>query len=614
MKTRFITVFILLFIILICFFFIQLIKSGEHSFYRVQLDKGLNDKKNFFAEAGTGKIYFLNNKKKHPLNQAYTYNGCYFRLKGDKKIQIKLPGISCDVRLYSNIYFQGFYKKKIKFDLEYSRNGKTENIATIHKILNESIFLKDINLKGSDSLYFKFKGDGIVFFSAPIFYKVKNEEERNYLFLIGVDTLRADYVGLKVNGNSITPNIDRFMNDCVSFKNAYVQSPWTLPSFMCLFTSRYEYNHQLFRDSYLDLDKPFLINDMKEKFVTFSYNGGGYVSQEFGYSRGYDHYQSIHKLSVKGTSDSGKIMFNSAIDLINKTEFPDLFMFLHTYQLHQPYKPPEEFLLRINRDSKYRSLKTQRGPRTFAFEKDEELKRGFKELYQAEIFAFDSYFGDFIKKLREMNIYDCSMIVFMSDHGEEFYEHNGWEHGHGVYDEQIKVPLIIKFPDSEFRNTKIKERVEIIDIFPTIFEYYEIKYNRKKVDGKSLIPVIKNGEKREYTFSSLSNCWMLEQIPPKIVIFVDNHKIIVNYNYSKKDLDYFEEDPPVTGGIEVYDLKSDPGEKNNISREKEDLINRVRPLIIEIKKTIKSNFLNKDKNKIKIGEELKKQLETLGYL
>ena len=95
---------------------------------------------------------------------------------------------------------------------------------------------------------------------------------------------------------------------------------------------------------------------------------------------------------------------------------------------------------------------------------------------------------------------------------------------------------------------------------------------------------------------------------------IDNHKIIVNYNYSKKDLDYFEEDPPVTGGIEVYDLKSDPGEKNNISREKEDLINRVRPLIIEIKKTIKSNFLNKDKNKIKIGEELKKQLETLGYL
>ena len=613
MKSRYITGFIFLIIFLVASFFFLLNTGEEINFYRVQLNESLKDKKNFLQETGTGKIYFVTKKKKYPLNDAFTNNGCYFRLIREKKVQIPLPKKPGYSRLYSYIYFQGFNKKKITFQLLRSYKNGTTSLATIHKRVNSSMFIKDVDLSALKGIFFEFKGDGIVFFSNPIFYKVKIPEKRKHVFLIGADTLRADHIGLKVNGKSITPNIDQFIHHCVYFKNAYAQSPWTLSSFMSLFTAQYEFNHQLFRDSYLGLEKPFLIEDIKKKFITFSFNGRGYVSKEFGYSRGYDHYQSSFKLSVKGLPNSGKFLFDAAVNLIKKTNFPDLFMFLHTYQLHQPYAPPEEFLFNINKNSKYRSLRTQRGKNTFAFEQDEELKRGFKELYQAEIMAFDHYFGTFIIKIKEMGIYDNSMIIFMSDHGEEFYEHSGWEHGHGVYDEQIKVPIIIKFPKDKFRDIEVKKGVEVIDILPTILDFYQISYSKKSIDGRSLIPVIENKEERNHIFSSLSNCWMLKEIPPKFVIIVDHFKIIVNYKYSKKDLAYFNEPPPVIGGIEIYDLDKDPLEKNNIASKRGNLIHKMEPLILKIKKIIKRNFSNKRKNKTNIGEDLRKQLETLGY-
>jgi len=119
-----------------------------------------------------------------------------------------------------------------------------------------------------------------------------------------------------------------------------------------------------------------------------------------------------------------------------------------------------------------------------------------------------------------MNLYDNAMIIFMSDHGEEFFEHNGWTHSHSLYNEQIRVPVIIKFPGNRFKNRKVPDVVGIIDLLPTILSYYNIDYEAAKLDGTNLIPLIKYSQARrpEYVVSTISTGRYFEAIPPKIAV------------------------------------------------------------------------------------------------
>lgn len=290
-------------------------------------------------------------------------------------------------------------------------------------------------------------------------------------------------------------------------------------------------------------------------------------------------------------------------------------MFLHTYQIHQPYAPPIEFLKRINPDSPYRNLKTKRGPYTFQDETDAELKQGYMDLYQAEILAFDHYFGQFVKYLKEKGLYQRAMIVFMSDHGEEFYEHHGWEHGHGLYNEQIHVPLLIKYPGNRNAGKTIDADVEVVDILPTILDHYQIPADLENSDGRSLNPLLEGKEHKKEIFSSFSASRMLEKIPPKFAVISGKYKLIYNYEYSTDSLEYFENAlPPVTGGIELYDLEKDPLEKNNLAQSHPKVVSRMMPSVIRIKKIIKAAFAEDHREKTEMDGELKKQLETLGYL
>ena len=111
-------------------------------------------------------------------------------------------------------------------------------------------------------------------------------------------------------------------------------------------------------------------------------------------------------------------------------------------------------------------------------------------LYKAEIEYFDSEFGKFIDYLRSKNIYNRSLIFLFSDHGEEFFEHKGWGHGHTLYNEVSRIPLIIKFPHEKYRGKRISSNTGIIDIFPTLFNYLGIETTYEP-DGRSLMNLIK---------------------------------------------------------------------------------------------------------------------------
>ncbi len=593
--------------------------KGDASFYRAEVENFQPDTGHFQVDKQMGKIFFRKGKEKFQLNDIPTPNGYYFYLRGKKQLKIN-PQFSGETGFYTYLYFESLDKSgSIDFTLEIHRQGTNQKIAQQAGQKVSQPFFKDMNIAGGDLLLLKFKGRGVVYFSKPILYKKKENPGRKNIIFIALDTLRGDQIGAGKGDQSLTPNIDRFLKDSVYFRNAYAPTSWTLPSFMSLFTALYEYHHEVGINEPLSLEKPFLVNQISRQFITFGYHGGMVMNSRWGYWQGFDYYKYFPfagSLFPRG----GQSLFQKAVELLETSDFPNLFLFLHTYQVHAPYTPPEEFLHQLNKQPKFKKLEVinYNNPAKTYVPVDDDMKKSFKELYQAEVLAFDAYFGEFIKRLKAMDLYDNTMIVFMSDHGEEFFEHKGWAHSHSLYEELIKVPIIIKFPGSRYKNSEINDPVGIIDIMPTILSFYNIQYTAEGLDGKDLMPLVAGGQKRSpaYVVSSISTGRYFEAIPPKIAILFDNYKLIYNHPFSHQDLAFFKDytPPPELPKFELYDLVNDPDEKHNIAQTHREPGKKMMPVLLDIVKKVKQKMAARGKKNTPLDKEVEEQLKSLGYL
>ena len=481
----------------------------------------------------------------------------------------------------------------------------------------------------------KFSGRGIVHLGRPVVYrKYKPSEETGsnddtmgkHIFFIAIDTFRGDRIGASASGQPLTPHLDEFITDSLYLERTYAQTSWTLPSYMSLFTGLNEFNHEVGIKQPLKPDKPFLIEPLSRDFMTFGFHGGKVVNGRWGYARGFDYYKKFQPagaLYPKG----GQSLFRKAVEVLEKGQFPNLFMFLHTYQVHAPYTPPKEFLAKLNPDPEYTNLEAVNfsEPELTFKPVEDNYRAALKELYEAEILAFDAYFGEFMAKLKEMKLYDRSMIVLMSDHGEEFFEHKGWGHSHSLYDELIRVPAIIKFPGSRFKNKRISKPVGVLDLMPTILSYYQIPYETAGLDGQDLMPLIRSsaetgkgsGEiKRKYVVSSISTGRYFEALPTRVALLWENYKLIYNDPFSAKDLEFFKghTPPPQPPLLELYDLIKDPGETTNIVSTHGRIKDKLMPVLLKIRKTIRQRTAAMGKNKKPLDKEVEEQLKSLGYL
>lgn len=595
--------------------------NEKKTFYRVSPESFQNDIEHFNVDKKLGRISFRKGKDQFQLDDIPTPDGCFFYLKGKQQVKIT-PPVSGDIRFYTYLYFQSLDKSDpIHFTLGISRagSGLTGEIGHEAGLSESKPIFKNLKIAPGDRLLLKFEGRGIVYFSTPLIYKNVPAVKRKNVIFIALDTLRGDQIGARADGLSITPNIDRFIKDSVYFKNACAQTSWTLPSFMSLFTGLYEYNHDVGVKNSLGLDKPSLMIPVSNRFITFGLHGGKVMGSRWGFGRGFDHYKHF-RFAGSLFPQGGRSLFRKAVELLEESHFPDLFLFLHTYQVHSPYTPPEEFLLKLNKTPKYKKLEAvnYNEPAKTYLPVDDELGRSLKELYRAEILAFDSYFGTFIDQLKAMNLYDNTMIVFMSDHGEEFFEHRGWAHSHGLYQEQIRVPIIVKFPGNRFSGREITDVVGVIDIMPTIMSYYGIDSGSVEIDGRDLMPVIEKKRKRspEYVISTISTGRYFEAVPPKIAVLFDRYKLIYNEPFSPVDLAFFEKyaRPPEPPRFELYDLSADPGETGNIFGRHPEAIKKIMPVIVDIGRLIKRKIAEMNNSGMPMDKEVEEQLKSLGYL
>jgi len=295
-----------------------------------------------------------------------------------------------------------------------------------------------------------------------------------HVILISIDTLRADHLGCYGYARATTPAIDSFAAGAVRFATAIAHAPSTLPSHASMLTSLVPQHHGAsFHDrSAIAPGVTTLTELLREHgFRTASWNGGGQIDGAFGMGRGFEIYERQDPENLGANVDRALEWLDSEI-----SERDRFFLFLHTYEVHHPYTPTEELLARFE-EGYSGSLPGQITiPMLRELNAGEELTldaadvQHIVDTYDAEILGMDRSFARLLEELQRRNLLRDTMIVFTSGHGEEFAEHGrvGW-HSHTLYDELLRVPLIVRHGGSR-DGSVVQEQVRLIDVAPTILE------------------------------------------------------------------------------------------------------------------------------------------------
>lgn len=286
--------------------------------------------------------------------------------------------------------------------------------------------------------------------------------------LISIDTLRADFLGCYDESANWTPHLDGLAAESIVFTDAMAQAPTTTPSHKSILYSVYPHVHQTFAWSVPEerIDSP--IDGLREAGLrTAAFVGGGQLGRNHGFRRGFDDFWQNEHYGHRAEKRHIVPLEEAATEWLDAHHTEPFFLFLHTYQTHCPYVPPDPF--REEHTAWYDGTLDARDRCGKDFEtadltaSDSRYVRG---LYAGEVAYVDAYIGRLLEKLKTLGIYEETMIVFLSDHGEALGE-NG-RYGHGRFTQwELQVPLIVKMPG--FAPARVDAPIETLDVMPTIF-------------------------------------------------------------------------------------------------------------------------------------------------
>ncbi|MFH1447691.1 MAG: sulfatase [Candidatus Micrarchaeota archaeon] len=398
------------------------------------------------------------------------------------------------------------------------------------------------------------------------------------VILISIDAVRADQLGVYGYGKNTTPNIDAFARDAVLFRNGFAASTWTPTSHASMVTGVNPLTHGIITINNSDI-VTCMLRDSQATLAGIL-NGQGYSTAAF---------VNWYYVSIGADKDFGAfdIVFNDEVDgpisIYERLEHVDkqhdgfevnrrglewleangdrkFFLMLHYFDAHDPYDHPE-YLGRFFNDSEYAGMfdgVDEIDPRISGpkIRNDEDLE-ALVGYYDAGIYYQDLILGELFAELKEMGLYENTLIVLVSDHGEALSEHGNFQHHNEPYEEEIRVPFIIRYP--ELGVVEIREPVTHVDIAPTVLEVLGVK-SSTEFDGVSLVPLIERDEgaigkfmERGIQLAGGGGCECLVTQAVRTV----NTKVMYWLNVTGRD---------ITGSqvFAVYELASDPGEKRNL--------------------------------------------------
>lgn len=515
-----------------------------------------------------------------------------------------------------------FQEKAVQFQLAAEQNGTSDILYEREFVSSEKMSLEQVDTRKIDlsryagqtiRLIFqtdsadenpgkKNAGPAFAFWMNPLVY-TPTREDLNFI-LISLDTLRADHLSSYGYHRRTSPNLDRLAGDGVLFEHVYAQSPWTLPSHMSLLFSLNTARHQVYLyNQSIDRTIPSLASYLKGAgYLTTAFTGGGYMSSIYGFPKGFDRYDEPAEKEPDYRSREAEYLYHTAADWLTKNQDKKFFLFLHTFQIHGPYECPpgwnNAFLSETHKWSQINLKDTleKRGAHSFSETEIENIIA----LYDAEIqYTDEVLLKPLMDHLKQLGLYQRTVLIITSDHGEEFYEHNGWLHGDTLYNEQLKVPLIIKMPYSENAGRRIPSKIRLIDIMPTVLDLAGIKPG--DIDGQSLLSLVNGKEHQDRIFiSDLASRTQPQLIPLRMATNREQLKFI----FTRADSGI--------KSIETFDLENDPGEKNNLFPKAQSLRDEVLAFLTDYYETQKQR--NQTGEEVELNQALEEKLKALGYL
>lgn len=359
------------------------------------------------------------------------------------------------------------------------------------------------------------------------------EEKRPNVILIVIDALRADHLGCYGYHRNTSPEIEKLAKEGIIFKNMYAQSSWTRPGTASILSGLFPKNH----GANTNKDPlPGEVNLLPEILGEYGYHsyafvGNTHVSQTVGFNQGFKEFFYFQEKDVKRVpniyvrSDELNDSLSPFIRQLDDTS--NNFIYIHYMDPHHPYLPKEKHFSKENKKRFTNAFSLPKAISSMNEEKRRILLDEAINAYDDEILYNDKMVGNLVQMLKRKNMDSNSIIIITSDHGEEFFEHGNFTHGKSLYDEQLKVPLIIRVPGKTHKT--INEIANQVDILPTVLSLLEIPIP-KSIDGIDLLKSKRTPNLASYAELSI-NQFSLSSIQ------TSKHKLIegVSFPYGNND-------------------------------------------------------------------------------
>jgi arylsulfatase A-like enzyme len=423
------------------------------------------------------------------------------------------------------------------------------------------------------------------------------------VLLVVFDTLRADHTQAYGYERDTTPFLMTLARRGAMVRDFIASYPTTLSSHWSMFTGRFPNRHGVYPGGGVTPPKgDVLAEQIREAgYATAAFTEGGYVHSLFGFHRGFDRYHNGAATRLEDHSGRAPETFALARDWITNRSGEPWFVFLHTYQVHGPYAPPERY--RRMYGAAYQGRWREEYPvlTTFGINNgtlkvsDSEVAQ-IRDLYDAEIRHLDALFRALWRDLEAAGSLDDTIVVITSDHGEDLMEHGWLQHGTTLYDPALRVPFIAVAPGRVAAGARLECQRAQPDLMPTLLELAGIPIP-KELDGQSLAGALREGrcdEDRPAFSELLSPTYERHADLPLVSLRHRGWKLIHHRN---------------SGDLERYRLEEDRGEQQPREGDAE-----TRDLEAQLEAYLDSRPAGIDDGVEEITPEVRAQLEALGYL
>jgi len=379
-----------------------------------------------------------------------------------------------------------------------------------------------------------------------------------------IDTLRADHTTTGGYSRDTTPNLKRMADEGITFERAYSQAPWTRPSVATLFSS---YLHTFHNASKMTGLAPE-IETLAERFRAAGYATGAFLANahvhgaSLNFEQGFSHFEAIEKARQRGDSRANQVQ-ESALAWLDAQQDRPFFLYVHTIDPHAPYDPPESTkgVWSGSYDGRVTPKRTNARELTDGAPWPEPDLKHVVDLYDEEILFNDREFGALCESLRERGLWDDTIVLVVSDHGEEFQDHGGFGHGTVMWNELIHVPLVVKLDKRDSDpppGRRVAERVRVMDVPQTLLQRAGVAAPPAEFMGFDLAPAFTaDGELPELPV-------IAEEFPDRKCLISGDLKWIWYGPKCRRQRTW------------LFHLGDDPLEQHDLSEERPEVVRRMR--------------------------------------